>query len=83
MTVIVITRQVEAMNDYARTDLPERIWDEQETADYIGINDRTLQRLEKAGQGPPRIQLSWRRKGYLPSDVRAWLLARRIPAQTA
>lgn len=72
------------MNDRARTDhLPEHIWDDQQVADCIGVSKRTLQRLRKAGEGPPRIEISQRRKGNLPSDVRNWLLSRRIPAQAA
>ena len=52
-----------------RTDLPDReVWDVQPTAAYLGMSDRTLQRLDEAGDGPPRVQLSPRRVAYLRSE---------------
>jgi predicted DNA-binding transcriptional regulator AlpA len=61
-----------------RTDLPSQIvWDVGQTASALGINTRTLQRLDETGEGPPRLQLSLRRVGYLRSDVLSWLEQRR------
>jgi predicted DNA-binding transcriptional regulator AlpA len=61
-----------------RTDLPSQIvWDVEQTAAALGINSRTLQRLAETGEGPPRLQLSLRRVGYLRSDVQSWLEQRR------
>jgi predicted DNA-binding transcriptional regulator AlpA len=37
----------------------------------------TLHRLDKKGEGPPKIQLSARRVGRRLGDVRAWLQSRR------
>ena len=43
-----------------------------------GLSRVTVWRLEKAGQFPPRIQLSPGRVGYLRSDVKAWLESRTV-----
>jgi predicted DNA-binding transcriptional regulator AlpA len=41
------------------------------------LGEKTLDRLEQVGQGPPKTQLSDRRVGYRVTDVAAWLDARR------
>jgi len=43
-----------------------------------GLSRVTVWRLEKAGQFPPRIQLSPGRVGYLRSDVKAWRESRTV-----
>jgi predicted DNA-binding transcriptional regulator AlpA len=42
-----------------------------------GISRVTVWRLEKAGDFPPRIQLSPGRVGYRRADVTAWLESRK------
>jgi len=43
-----------------------------------GLSRVTVWRLEKAGQFPPRIQLSPGRVGYRRSEVAAWLESREV-----
>jgi predicted DNA-binding transcriptional regulator AlpA len=43
------------------------------------LGEKTLDRLEQCGQGPPKTQLSDRRVGYRLVHVAAWLDARRHP----
>ena len=47
-----------------------------ETLEMLGISRPTLNRLDRAGEGPPKIQLSARRIGRRLGDVRAWLQSR-------
>jgi predicted DNA-binding transcriptional regulator AlpA len=47
-----------------------------ETLRLLGISRPTLNRLDRAGEGPPKIQLSARRIGRRLGDVRAWLQSR-------
>jgi predicted DNA-binding transcriptional regulator AlpA len=47
-----------------------------ETLEMLGISRPTLNRLDRAGEGPPKIQLSARRVGRRLGDVRAWLQSR-------
>jgi predicted DNA-binding transcriptional regulator AlpA len=41
------------------------------------ISRATAHRLDRAGEGPPKIQLSKRRVGRRLGDVRAWVESRR------
>jgi predicted DNA-binding transcriptional regulator AlpA len=41
-----------------------------------GLSDDTLLRLHRAGEGPPRVQLSARRRGYQYGQLKAWLQMR-------
>ena len=67
-----------------RTDLPAReVWDVKQAAAFLGMSDRTLQRLADTGDGPPRVQLSPRRIGYLRSDLATWVGQRRCAPQAA
>jgi predicted DNA-binding transcriptional regulator AlpA len=67
-----------------RTDLPPReVWDVRQAAAFLGMSDRTLQRLDETGEGPPRVQLSTRRVGYLRGDIDAWLKQRRSSSKAA
>ena len=43
----------------------------------LGLSERTFQRLEANGDGPPKTRLSEGRVGYRVSDIIAWLDARR------
>ena len=43
----------------------------------LGLSERTFQRLEASGDGPPKTRLSEGRVGYRVSDIIAWLDARR------
>ena len=43
------------------------------------MNLRTLQRLNAAGDGPPIVHLSRRRRGIFEHDLESWLDARRVP----
>lgn len=40
---------------------------------------RTLQRQVAEGKGPPVVEISERRRGFIESDFEAWLLDRRRP----
>jgi predicted DNA-binding transcriptional regulator AlpA len=46
----------------------DRILSQNEAARLRGVTRETLRRMAQAGIGPPRIQLSPRRFGYLASD---------------
>jgi predicted DNA-binding transcriptional regulator AlpA len=50
--------------------------------EMVGVSLRTWYRLEALGKTPPLIQLSDSRTGYLVSDLKAWLEARRIVPAT-
>lgn len=45
-------------------------------ASLLGVSVDTLKHLERAGDAPPRVQLSARRVGYRASAVEAWMRAR-------
>jgi predicted DNA-binding transcriptional regulator AlpA len=51
--------------------LPESL-----AARRLGIAPRTLQDLRLRGEGPPYVQITARRIGYLPADLDAWLRQR-------
>ena len=44
---------------------------------HLGLSERTFQRLEASGDGPPKNRLSEGRVGYRVCDLAAWLDARR------
>jgi predicted DNA-binding transcriptional regulator AlpA len=54
-----------------------RVLTRRETIKCIGVDERTFDRLEAAGDAPPKTQLSKRRIGYRLTDIDAWLNARR------
>jgi predicted DNA-binding transcriptional regulator AlpA len=54
-----------------------RVLNRHETFKAIGVDERTFDRIEAAGYGPPKTQLSARRIGYRLTDVQQWLDARR------
>jgi predicted DNA-binding transcriptional regulator AlpA len=43
----------------------------------LGLSERTFQRLEASGDGPPKTRLSEGRVGYRVCDLKEWLDARR------
>jgi hypothetical protein len=46
------------------------------------VSPRTWDRMEAAGETPPKTRISERRIGYRISDLRVWLDARRITPPT-
>ena len=48
-----------------------------EALSHLGLSDRTLIRMERRGDAPPKIRLSPGRIGYRVSDLQAWMNARR------
>ena len=55
---------------------PDRVLRRPEAARFIGMNERSLENLDKLGDGPVRVRLGKRAVGYRLSDVRAWLASR-------
>lgn len=58
-------------------------WNRKALAKRLGISERTLERMNLTGDGPPRVRLSARRVAYRESDVRAWSEARTYPHRAA
>jgi predicted DNA-binding transcriptional regulator AlpA len=54
-----------------------RVLSRPETIRLVGVSERTWERLEAAGDVPPKIRLSEGRIGFRVSDIDAWLDARR------
>jgi predicted DNA-binding transcriptional regulator AlpA len=54
-----------------------RILNRSQTIRMVGLSDRTWDRLEAAGDTPPRTRISQGRIGYRVADIRAWLDRRR------
>ena len=54
-----------------------RVLTRSETVRVLGVSDRTFDRIEHAGDGPPKTRLSTGRIGYRVSDLKAWLDRRR------
>jgi predicted DNA-binding transcriptional regulator AlpA len=54
-----------------------KVLNRREAVKHLGISERSFQRLEALGDGPPKTRLSEGRVGYRVSDVAAWLDARR------
>ncbi len=53
-----------------------RILTAAETAERLRLSLRTLERITRSGDGPPKIRLSRNRVGYAESDVTAWIESR-------
>jgi predicted DNA-binding transcriptional regulator AlpA len=49
-----------------------------QTYEYLGLSDRTWQRMEQAGETPVKTQLSQGRVGYRLCDIISWLEERRM-----
>jgi predicted DNA-binding transcriptional regulator AlpA len=54
-----------------------RVLSRRETFKAVNLDERTFDRIEALGDGPPKTQLSARRIGYRLVDVQRWLDARR------
>jgi predicted DNA-binding transcriptional regulator AlpA len=63
------------MGDY-RYAADDIVLTNRETIEVLHVSRATLNRLDRAGEGPPKIQLSARRVGRRLGDVRAWLQSR-------
>jgi len=64
--------------------LPDQaILTDAEIAKLAGISVDTLQRLEKRGDAPARVQLSQRRHGRQVGAVRRWLAERTVKPAAA
>lgn len=60
-----------------------RVLTRPEVVKTLGVSIRTFERLEAAGDAPPKTRLSEGRVGYRLKDVAAWLERRRAPAEVA
>jgi predicted DNA-binding transcriptional regulator AlpA len=59
-------------------DLDEiRVLTRSDTIRMVGLSDRTWDRLEAAGDTPPKTRISQGRIGYRVSDLKEWLDRRR------
>jgi predicted DNA-binding transcriptional regulator AlpA len=54
-----------------------RVLNRSETLKMVGLSDRTWDRLEERGEGPPKTRISKGRIGYRVCDIREWLDRRR------
>jgi len=54
-----------------------RVLSRSETIRTVGLSDRTWDRLEAAGDTPPKTRISQGRIGYRVCDVKQWLDRRR------
>jgi hypothetical protein len=59
-----------------------RVIGKAEAIKIANVSPRTWDRLEAAGETPPKTQLSERRIGYRLVDLRAWLDRRRLAPGT-
>lgn len=57
------------------TDLPERLWSHQETADFLSITPSALYTLNSRRKGPRNYKIG-RECRYDPRDIEAWLGSR-------
>ena len=56
---------------------PLQVFDRRTTLKILDLSDRTFDRLEARGEGPPKTRISPGRIGYRASDLAAWLDRRR------
>lgn len=54
------------------------LWTQRETADYLGVSEKSLERWRWAGEGPAYVKAG-RRVRYRAADVVAYLDASRTP----
>lgn len=57
---------------------PNSIWRIGPVMRLTGLSRSTIWRLEQSGKFPKRVRLSGRSMGWLVTDVKAWLEARRL-----
>jgi predicted DNA-binding transcriptional regulator AlpA len=60
-----------------------RVLSRPEAVKAVGVSTRTWERLEAAGEGPPKTRLSEGRIGYRVSDIKQWLDRRREGGEAA
>jgi predicted DNA-binding transcriptional regulator AlpA len=60
-----------------------RVLSRPEAVKAVGGSIRTWERLEAAGDAPPKIRLSQGRVGYRLSDLKVWLESRREGVEAA
>lgn len=51
---------------------------DEQTTQVLNLSHDTLRRLDEAGEGPARVQLSPRRRGRTVGGIREWLAERMI-----
>ena len=51
----------------------QRVLNEKDAAEFIGLSHVTLERMRKLGTAPKHLALSPRRLGYRVSDLLRWL----------
>jgi predicted DNA-binding transcriptional regulator AlpA len=54
-----------------------KVLNRREAIQHLGLSERTFQRLEASGDGPPKTRLSEGRVGYRVCELEGWLDARR------
>jgi predicted DNA-binding transcriptional regulator AlpA len=62
---------------WLKTLMQIRVLSRSETIKTVGLSDRTWDRLEAAGDTPPKTRISQGRIGYGVCDVKEWLDRRR------
>lgn len=67
------------MTDTAHT-LPDPLWTQRQTAEYLGKVERTLERWRRDGVGPRYLRVG-RTIRYRRADVDAWLAGREYASQ--
>ena len=68
-TSVIMTQRVRVI------ELPERLWEFDETAQFLRVTARTLYQLNTNGTGPRYFKVG-RECRYDPRDVLSWLEAR-------
>jgi predicted DNA-binding transcriptional regulator AlpA len=59
------------------TTLPDwAVLTDQQTVELLGVSRDTLKRLDRVGDGPPRVNLSPRRHGRTVGGLRKWIQRR-------
>jgi prophage regulatory protein len=57
-------------------DSDERILPKRTVLDRVGVNHVTLWRMERRGEFPRHVQISFGRVGYLEREVRQWIASK-------
>jgi predicted DNA-binding transcriptional regulator AlpA len=60
-----------------------RVLNRSETIRTVGLSDRTWDRLEERGEGPPKTRISKGRIGHRVCDLKEWLDRRRESSSLA
>jgi predicted DNA-binding transcriptional regulator AlpA len=62
---------------------PDKVLSLRELDQLLGTSPATRKRIFAAGEGPPIIQLSARRRGVRVRDYQTWLNQRTVPSNQA